>query len=674
MDATIDLQALRRQLPRTWRLFFARHGRFTAVQAQAIPPLLAGRDGLIMAATASGKTEAVLAPLLERYWTRLLQPQLTLLYICPTRALVRDLFVRLQDALADTEVVVAMKTGDVRPFDQTRPPAILITTPESTDSLLTRAPKLFITLQAVIIDEVHLFDNTPRGDHLRCLLPRIERIRTYKDETAAPCQRVAISATVPDPAGVASRYLHDAAIIYVAGGRTIAAEITPLTDMAALVLALAQRAAQKSLVFCNTRDEVEQTAAFLRQSLPHHAEIFVHYGNLDSQMRLDVETRFAAAAVAVCVCTSTLELGIDIGSVDDIVLLGAPHTVESFLQRIGRGGRRTDQMRVLCLPKTPNEMARFNGLLALAESAAPSIYTPRYTFRPSVLVQQIFSLCKQNPTGGVRLGDVRRVAPDSVTSEDIRAIMSNLTLLRYVQPGRIGEWKPDEQLDELLDRHEIYSNIGADPAATAVVDAYSKRILAYTDQYVEKGQVVLFGGKVMRVVWRDYHQFGLAAVPRSTGVDVVLRYRKSYAPIPFDVTQSVARAWGIKPYQMPLLPTENGAWLFHFWGTIWGEWLTAALFEQGFFAEAKNEYALYVRPAIAALPAWDEGLAAGVTARLAKTLGERLQMGRFATLLPATVGVTAVIDQFDQAQLAHIYAKTKVVAAGTHTEKLTQLT
>ena len=361
------------RIPRTWPLFLRQHGRFTPVQQQAIPPILEGRDVLAISATASGKTEATIAPLVERYWHSLRQPGLTILYICPTRALVRDLYERIQPTLAEADISVGMKTGDTKAVDSKRPSAILITTPESTDSLLTRIPKLFIGLQAIVLDEIHLFDNTPRGDHLRCLLPRIEHIRHYARPQAKRLQCVALSATIPDPAGVAQRYLPDGVIINVVGSREIVAEVLPLYDLTELVQALAQRASQKSLLFCNSRAEVEQTAVYLRQHLPHHAEIFVHYSNLDGKMRQDVETRFAAAAVAVCVTTATLELGIDIGSVDDVVLLGAPYNLTSFLQRIGRGGRRTVHTRVLCMPKSPGEWARFEALITLAtgESAPP---------------------------------------------------------------------------------------------------------------------------------------------------------------------------------------------------------------------------------------------------------------------------------------------------------------
>ena len=674
-------QQVKEQIPHTWPLFFRRHGHFTPIQQQAIPPILDGNDALVIAATAAGKTEAVIAPLLERHWQRLTRPtpslqspisNLTILYICPTRALVRDLYERLQPALADAGIALGMKTGDVQLTQPT--PAVLITTPESVDSLLTRSPKLFIDLQAVILDEIHLFDNTPRGDHLRCLLPRLEAIRQYAYPETEPAQYVALSATVSDPTGVSGRYLRGGTIVQAPGNREIMAEIRPLYNLSVLAEALAQRAIQKSLVFCNARAEVEATAVYLRQHLPHHADISVHYSNLDAARRREIEERFANASVAICVCTSTLELGVDIGSVDDVVLLGAPPDLTSFLQRIGRGGRRAAQARVLCLPKSPGEWARFEALLTLAgsENRQSSIHTHQstaYGFRPSVLVQQIFSLIKQSPTGGVRLADVRRIAPSSVTSEDIRKIVSHLTFAGYLQSGRLGEWKPDEKLQELLDRHEIYSNIGAELLAITAVDAYTGRTIAQTDQVYPKGTVVLFGGKPMAVVWHEKYRFGLVTA-EGREPDDILRFHTSYAAIPYPVTQTVARSLGVLPGQMAALPQAPGMYLFHFWGTVWGELLTAVLLALGVGAESVNEYALYVRRPITQLPPWDGPLAEKAARKIAGTLANRLEMGRFHSLLPADVAVSAILKQLNLVQFGQLYQQTAVVRSSAIDERL----
>jgi len=652
-------EQVKARIPHTWPLFFARHGRFTPIQHQAIPPILDGNDVLVIAATASGKTEAVIAPLLERLWTNLHAP-LTILYICPTRALVRDLYNRLQPALADTGVRLGMKTGDAQPGATL--PAVLITTPESADSLLTRAPKTFANVQAIVLDEIHLFDNTPRGDHVRCLLPRIERIRQYARPDVEPAQRVALSATVPDPAGVSRRYLRNGTIVAVPGGREIVAEIAPLYDLRELVQALRERPSRKSLIFCNSRDEVEQTAVALRHALPHHADIFVHYSNLDTAMRRETEERFAQAAVAICVATSTLELGIDIGSVDDVVLLGAPPNVNAFTQRVGRGSRRAAQTPVLCMPKSPGEWARFEALLQLAENRQSFMVNRQWqtAFRPSVLVQQIFSLLRQSPTGSVRLADVRRLAPPEVTSEDIRKIVSYLALSGYLQPGRPGEWKPDEKLNVLLDQHEIYSNIGGDVGGVTAVDAHTGRTIAHTNQSYPPGTILLFGGRSMQVVWVERYRFGLTAVPDQPPADI-LRQRKSFAAIPFDVTQAVAHSLGLAAGEMAALPQTPGLFLFHFWGSVWGEVLTAVLLAQGIAAESVNEYCLYASRPIAQLPPCTDKIIHKAARKLVETLANRLEMGRFHALLPADVAAEAVLRQLDLEQFSQVYQAARIV-------------
>ena len=570
-------------LPRTWPVFFARHGSFTAVQEQSIPVIFAGRNTLVMAATASGKTEAVIAPLLERHVlaTRVgaaQKSELTILYICPTRALVRDLYERLRLPLQDLGVSLMMKSGDTGPVSTMRPPTALITTPESTDSLLTRAPRLLGTLQAIVLDEIHLFDGGPRGDHIRCLLHRIEHIRRYRQQEAnidrfVPLQRIALSATVPDPTGVAERYLtRDHAIINVVGRRSIQAEIQIMLGLSDLAGVLALRAGsqsiinsgrysggsagvRKSLLFCNTRNEVEQAAAYLRHNLPYEATIFVHYSNIDPVMRRQVEDDFATASVAVCVSSSTLELGIDIGSIDDIVLLGPPPTLNSFLQRIGRGGRRTDVTRVLCLARSSLEEIRFRALLKLAQSQThPLSFLPSptptpsrsYHFRPSILVQQIFSVLKQSPTGAIRLADIRRLTPATVEDDILEHIINHLTVNGFLRTGRLGEWRPDKALSELYDAHEIYSNIGADPLKLSIIDAYSGRTIAQTERVRLEGDTLLMGGRVMQVVWRDRYKIAVRHSTPST-VDEPLRFHTDTMAIPFEIGQAVAAHLQLEP-------------------------------------------------------------------------------------------------------------------------------
>ncbi|MFZ2358057.1 MAG: DEAD/DEAH box helicase [Anaerolineae bacterium] len=677
-----DVIEVKAQLPFTWSPFFARHGSLTPVQQQAIPPILDGHNTLLIAPTASGKTEAVIAPLLERHvlgWAAPAgdEPSLRVLYICPTRALVRDLYERLAPPLAQLQVILGMKSGDTGPVSASRPPTVLITTPESTDSLLTREPRLLAGLQAVVLDEIHLFEGGVRGDHLRCLLRRIEHVRRYSQgqagvEPLIPLQRIALSATIPDPVGVVGRYLagdDETAgaphIVEAGGGRAIEAAVQPMHGLADLATALALRAGgglgvRKTLVFCNSRNEVEQTAAYLRQHLPFEAAVFVHYSNLDPAERRAVEDGFAQASVAVCVASSTLELGIDIGSIDDVALVGPPPTLTSFLQRIGRGGRRTGLTRVLCLPRSALEQSRFAALLALAQSGPRSpLPAPSHpAFRPSVLVQQTFSLLKQSPTGAVRLADLRRIAPAEVTDKALRQILDHLTALDFLRRGGIGEWRPAQRLHDLADAHEIYSNIGADPLVLQVVDAWNGRVIAQTGQMRRVGETFLLGGRLLEVVWRDRYRLGVRPAAGQP-TEETLRFVPAPFAVPLDVSQAVAAHLGLAPGQMALVHDETGALLFHFWGDLYGALLAgllqAELDEEDAAVARLNEHCLRLPAGLVTLPPWNDALAHDAARRLMPHLLPYLELGRFHSLLPPDLAYLAALAQVDLARLEALY-------------------
>src|SRR5689334_17756036 len=175
--------ALKARLPRTWPAFFERHGNFTPAQLAAIPALLDGQNILLCAPTASGKTEAAVAPLIERHCPPLRSrggPRI--LYLTPTKALANDLAARLAHPLEALGLTLGVKTHDLSTFRPARPPDVLITTPESADSTLAAQARAFADLRAIILDELHLFDGTPRGDQLRAVLNRIRRVRAYAFE------------------------------------------------------------------------------------------------------------------------------------------------------------------------------------------------------------------------------------------------------------------------------------------------------------------------------------------------------------------------------------------------------------------------------------------------------------------------------------------------------------
>ncbi|MBC8163686.1 MAG: DEAD/DEAH box helicase, partial [Roseiflexaceae bacterium] len=424
-----ELLALKARLPRTWPAFFERYGSFSATQAAAIPALLGGANVLLCAPTASGKTAAALAPLLERHCPPDRAPGLRILYITPTRALANDLAARLAGPLDAPGLTLGVKTGD-NTFRPRRAPDLLLTTPESADSLLSTNARLFATLHALIIDELHLFDGTPRGDQLRVILNRVRRIRAYAaargEAPAAALQYAALSATMAAAEATVGGYFWPAQIVRVSGQRVITAEQIASTpgssaEILEYLASFRARGWRKALVFCNSRAEVEAYAAATRPASPFGSAVYAHYSNIDPRRRREIEQQFGLADAAICFASSTLELGIDIGDIDVVMLIGPPGSSASFLQRIGRGNRRGSATRVACFHRTPLERLLFAALLhsqpsdlpqaeaairARSETGAGGETARTSTFRPAVAVQQLFSLIKQSPTAALRLAEL----------------------------------------------------------------------------------------------------------------------------------------------------------------------------------------------------------------------------------------------------------------------------
>ena len=163
-------------LNKTYFTFFGKFSDLTSIQKETIPLVLKKNNSLIIAPTASGKTEAIMAPVCEVLLSNIKREknQLKVLYIVPTKALVSDILKRLKDKIEILGLTLGGRTGDTRSFKKNDPQDILITTPETTDSLISTDPELFSNLEFLIIDELHFLDNTYRGDQLRILMNRIQ--------------------------------------------------------------------------------------------------------------------------------------------------------------------------------------------------------------------------------------------------------------------------------------------------------------------------------------------------------------------------------------------------------------------------------------------------------------------------------------------------------------------
>ena len=412
------------------------------IQVETIQEILQGeRDVVVSAATAGGKTEAAFLPILSRIMGDC-GGGVRALYVGPLKALINDQFRRLEELCERAEIPVHRWHGDV---GQSRkrtllddPAGVLLITPESIESLFinhpARLPALFPRLAFIVVDELHSFIGTERGAHLRSLLARV--IATSR----VPVRIVALSATMGDlPA--AARWLtrkqaEQTRIITGEGGRTIryllkgylrtASSPRAPTEAEEEVETEADRRLAKEilrafhgrtgLIFANSRRMLEFYADLVHrmgeeQRLP---ECFrVHHGSLSKAEREETEEALRSDQPTATFCSSTLELGIDVGNIELIGQIGAPWSVSSLTQRLGRSGRREGQPSVMRLFIQDDEPTEKTGLVdrlfpeLLQAIAMTDLMIERWCEPPegdrlhlSTLVQQIMSVIAEK--GGAR--------------------------------------------------------------------------------------------------------------------------------------------------------------------------------------------------------------------------------------------------------------------------------
>ena len=369
-------------------------------QEALIDPLLEGSHAIVLAPTAGGKTEAAFFPIASRMlsegWTGL-----SVLYICPIKALLNNLDVRLRRYCDLVGRQSGVWHGDVNASARQRllkhPPDCLLTTPESLESMLvsTRvdAPSLFSSLRVIIVDEIHAFAGDDRGWHLLAVLERLVRI------AGRELQRVGLSATVGNPEEMMSWLAGSCA-----GPRFVADPPQPQTTAphvqldfvgslknAATVISRLHRG-EKRLVFVDSRARVEELGALLRDG---DTDCYVTHSSLSAEQRRDAEAAFASRTNCVIVATSALELGIDIGDLNRVIQIDAPSTVSSFLQRMGRTGRRADESRnCLFLATTDQSLVHAAGLIELWQSGyVEPVEPPPLPYH--IVAQQVMALALQ---------------------------------------------------------------------------------------------------------------------------------------------------------------------------------------------------------------------------------------------------------------------------------------
>lgn len=322
---------------------------------------------LIASGTASGKTEAAFFPALTELYERP-SNSVGILYIAPLKALINDQFTRLNDLLREGNIPVWHWHGDVPQADKTKlmqnPSGVLQITPESLEGLLMNRPNaipaLFHDLRFIIIDEVHAFMGGDRGIQVLSQLARISRM--------AGCfpRRIGLSATLSDydsvTAWLAAGTREKVEVSAPQGGRKLRLSVEHFSfpdardEVQAEHLERAKQSyydfiydhthLKKALIFTNSRSDAETAILEMRRTAAKRGErdvFHVHHGSISAMLREETEAALRqGSGPAVAAATLTLELGIDLGELERVLQVGAPYSCASFVQRLGRSGRRGD--------------------------------------------------------------------------------------------------------------------------------------------------------------------------------------------------------------------------------------------------------------------------------------------------------------------------------------------
>src|SRR5947208_1453263 len=329
------------------------------MQTQAILEIQSGSQLLIVAPTGAGKTEAALFPLLEALGATDREGILAL-YVTPLRALNRNMIDRVLRLVTSTKLTAAVRHGDTPPSERRKqaanPPDILVTTPETLQAILPGKvmQRHLKNVRFVIVDEVHQLAEDRRGSQLAVALQRLSQV------TGRGFQRIGLSATVGHPESIASLFGGEKPLEILASAlekqyeyrvewpRPIDKDFETARDFYITPEAAAGLSAiddtldesRSTLVFVNARPLAELLGSRLSMV---RQDVAVHHGSLPREERERVEAGFKRGDVKGLVSTSTLELGIDIGTVDQVVQYNSPRQVASLLQRVGRSGHKLER-------------------------------------------------------------------------------------------------------------------------------------------------------------------------------------------------------------------------------------------------------------------------------------------------------------------------------------------
>ncbi|MBK8038677.1 MAG: DEAD/DEAH box helicase [Verrucomicrobiaceae bacterium] len=506
------------------------------LQVDAIEAVLGSKAHLILsAATASGKTEAAFLPILSSF-ADAPSGGVKALYISPLKALINDQFQRLRDFCEAAQIPVHRWHGDVSATDKRKlrddPGGVLLITPESLEShCINHGPtlhRIYHGLEFIVIDELHAFLEDVRGVHLRSLIARICH--------AAGCspRLLGLSATLGDfapaqrflcaekPADVrvlkeegGDREIRVGVKTYIRPAKVEGVTLDELTAERAVATDIATRFRKATnLIFFNSRGLTEEIADLLNERCKSESwpvnPFRVHHGSLSKDLREATEAELKSNQPITALCTRTLEMGIDIGAVQCVGQVGAPWTVASLIQRVGRSGRREGEAQMLrfyvidaaltdastfserLFPETLRAIAMVE-LLLQKWVETPKIGRKHY----STFIHQILSILRQ--TGGARADALHHIlcqrgAFDSITTAECAAVLRSLAGHSIIQQMETGEIILAPDGEQIVESRDFYAAFASSTDYSIEHDSDKIGVMP-RDQLPPVGEHLLLGGR-----------------------------------------------------------------------------------------------------------------------------------------------------------------------------------
>ncbi len=559
----------------------------TEPQSKAIPPIVEGKNVLLIAPTATGKTEAALLPVIDALIKMERVPGIKVLYITPLKALNRDMLERLQWWCKRLDLRLGVRHGDTsareRETQAMVPPDILITTPETLQAILPGKimRQHLASVKWVIVDEVHELAIDKRGSQLALGL---ERLRDLKN---GEFQIIGLSATIGTPDKVAKFLVgtkRDCEIIIVPVSRAmrvevhypqadshdykLAEELYTYPEVAARLRLMKELIEEhkSTLIFTNTRSITEILGSRFRVwdlncgAPPHDPAspvrallVGVHHGSLSKLSRINVEKGLKEGMLHGIICTSSLELGIDIGRLDFVIQYNSPRQVTRLLQRIGRSGHRIGGIADGAIVVQDSDDA-LEALVICRRSLAEDLEPADIPEKPlDVLAHQIAGLllAKRKWSFEDALNLIRKAYPYQDLEEHELVSVLNYMHSRiprlvwfsaeeriFLRPQRIKALYTYyfEHLS-MIPEERHFLVIDEDDKPVGVLDE------AFVAEYGNPGNKFIEGGRV----WKILHVYGerIYVKPEEDPTGSIPSWAGEEIPVPYAIADEVGRIRGV---------------------------------------------------------------------------------------------------------------------------------